>query len=40
MTNGYLEKQRAMLIEQGIDDEGNINKVRVKVHGAEAAANS
>ena len=30
--------ERAHLIEQGIDDEGNINKIRLKAHNAEAAA--
>ena len=34
------EKERNLLIEQGLDDGGNINKVRVKANNAEATAST
>ena len=35
--NWISTKKRSRLIQQGICDEGNINKIRISAHGAEAA---
>ena len=34
------KNERNLLIEQGLDDEGNINKVRIKANSAEASAST